>query len=295
MKSLLLGKDGQLGQDLHKSLSLLGEVHAFGKNDCNLNDQKRLTDVIRMINPEVIVNAAAYTKVDEAENNELLAHEVNTHALEHIGLNAKKINACVVHFSTDYVFDGKSKEPYKEDSLTQPINIYGLSKVLGEEKLRSCNKKHIILRTSWVVSPRGNNFLTSILKLAKNKKSLSVVCDQFGSPISTESLATNTCNLLQELFVRKENFPFGTYHLSSKGPVAWFDYAKFILDEAHRNKMSISLKSEDVLPVSSSDYKTLARRPTYSYLDSSLIQDTFNLNLPYWQDEIRKVIETMTN
>ncbi len=293
MKFILFGKDGQLGIDLHKYLKKYGEVDAFNKRDGDITDKVRISALINELQPDVIINAAAYTNVDEAETQTELANKINNLALEDIGKASKKIDALVIHFSTDYVFDGNSHEPYKEKDLTNPLNYYGQSKLSGEKKLKMTNPKHLILRTSWVASPHGKSFVNTILGLARTKKEISVIADQFGSPISTNSLALNTINLIKKYERSHENFSLGTFHFSSKGPTTWYEYAKFIVNEGKKKSLELKLEAENIIPINSLDYGNLAPRPPYSYLDCTLIEKTFDLSLPFWKDEISYIIDSV--
>jgi dTDP-4-dehydrorhamnose reductase len=290
MKILLTGKDGQVGFALHKKLASLGEVVATNRHELDLENSDAIRTFIEKIKPDIIINAAAYTEVDKAESEKLLAHQINAVAPQVLADKASELNIPIIHFSTDYVFDGLKHEPYLETDEANPQSVYGQTKWEGEEAIRH-HKKHIILRTSWVLSAHGQNFLKTILKLAQEKSSLNVVSDQVGTPTSSDLLANVTYNIVKTILKNTNFKDFGTYHVSSMGDTDWFHYACFIVDEAMRLGLKTTMTTKDIKPISSDLYPTLAKRPTNSRLDTSKIKKTFMLELPHWEEEVKKVLK----
>jgi dTDP-4-dehydrorhamnose reductase len=290
MKILLTGKDGQVGFALHKKLLPLGEVVATNRHELDLGNPEAIKTFIDKTKPDIIINAAAYTEVDKAESEKLLAHQINALAPQVLAEKASELNIPIIHFSTDYVFDGLKKEPYLETDETNPQSVYGQTKWEGEEAIRH-HKKHIILRTSWVLSAHGQNFLKTILKLAQEKSSLNVVSDQIGTPTSSDLLANVTYKIIKTILKNTNFNDFGTYHVTSMGNTDWFHYACFIVDEAMRLGLKETMTSKDIKPISSDLYPTLAKRPTNSRLDTTKIKKTFMLELPHWEEEVKKVLK----
>jgi len=233
MKILLTGRDGQVGFALHKKLASIGEVIATDRNELNLENSDAIRTFIEKIKPDMIINAAAYTDVDKAESDIELAYKVNAEAPKVLAEKASHLNIPMIHFSTDYVFDGLKNLPYVETDQTNPQSVYGQTKWKGEEAVRN-HKKHIILRTSWVLSSHGQNFLKTILKLIQEKSSLSIVSDQKGSPTSADAIADVTYKIIKTIFQNSSFEDFGTYHVVLEGETNWYQYACFITDEAMR-------------------------------------------------------------
>jgi dTDP-4-dehydrorhamnose reductase len=290
MKILLTGKDGQVGFALHKKLASLGEVVATNRHELDLGNLEAIKTFIDKTKPDIIINPAAYTQVDKAESEKLLAHQINAIAPKELAQKAFELNIPIIHFSTDYVFDGLKHEPYIETDQVNPQSVYGQSKWEGEEAIRH-HKKHIILRTSWVFGSHGQNFLKTILKLAQEKSSLNVVSDQMGTPTSSDLLANVTYNIVKTILKNTNFKDFGTYHVTSMGETDWFHYACFIVDEAMRLGLKTTMTSKDIKPISSDLYPTLAKRPTNSRLDTSKITKTFMLELPRWEEEVKKILK----
>jgi dTDP-4-dehydrorhamnose reductase len=290
MKILLTGKDGQVGFALHKKLVSVGEVIATNRNELDLENPDAIRAFIEKIKPDIIINAAAYTEVDKAETDIELAHKVNTEAPRVLAEEASQLNIPMIHFSTDYVFDGLKNEPYEETDQANPQSIYGKTKWQGEEAVRN-HKKHIILRTSWVFSSRGDNFLKTILKLLQEKTSLNIVSDQRGAPTSSEMIAEVTCNIVKTILNKTSFKDFGTYHVALEGETNWYQYARFITDEAIRLGLKTTMTSKDIKSTSSDAYPTLAKRPMNSRLNTTKIKKTFMLNLPSWEEEVAAVIK----
>jgi dTDP-4-dehydrorhamnose reductase len=265
-------------------------VIATNRHELDLANPDVIKFFIDKIQPDIIINPAAYTQVDKAESEKLLAHQINAIAPKILAVKASELNIPIIHFSTDYVFDGLKHEPYIETDQVNPQSVYGQSKWEGEEAIRH-HKKHIILRTSWVFGSHGQNFLKTILKLAQEKSSLNVVSDQMGTPTSSDLLAKVTYNIVKTILKNTNFKDFGTYHVTSMGNTDWFHYACFIVEEAMRLGLKTTMTSKDIKPISSDLYLTLAKRPTNSRLDTSEIKKTFMLELPHWEEEIKKVLK----
>ncbi len=290
MKILLTGKDGQVGFALHKKLMSLGEVIATNRHELDLANPDAIKAFIDKTKPDMIINPAAYTQVDKAESEKLLAHQINAIAPQVLAEKASELNIPIIHFSTDYVFDGLKVEPYAETDQANPQSVYGKSKWEGEEAVRK-HKKHIILRTSWVFSSHGQNFLKTILKLIQEKSSLNVVSDQIGTPTSSDALADVTYNIIKTILNNPNFKDFGTYHVTSMDDTDWFQYACFIVDEAIGLGLKTAMTSKDIKPISSDLYPTLVKRPMNSRLGIDKITKTFMLELPHWQEEVKKVLK----
>jgi len=292
MKILLTGKNGQLGFALQRSLAALGELVALGHAECDLADTAALRALIRGVKPDLIVNAAGYTAVDKAESEIAIAAAVNARAPGVIGEEAARLGACVVHYSTDYVFDGKKPTPYSEDDATHPLSVYGLTKRDGELALAASGARQLILRASWVAGVHGDNFAKTILRLATERDRLEVVADQFGVPTPAALLAESTAQLLRQLQREGlDNFAFGLYHLVPSGETHWHAYACFILEEALRSGKKLKLKAEHVKAITTAQYPTAAMRPANSRLDTTRLRRSFGLVLPSWQSGMRKVLQ----
>ena len=292
MKILLTGKDGQVGFALHKKLASLGELVATNRHELDLGNPEAIKAFIDKIQPDIIINPAAYTEVDKAESEKLLAHQINAIAPKVLAGKASELNIPIIHFSTDYVFDGLKHEPYIETDQVNPQSVYGQTKWEGEEAVRH-HKKHIIIRTSWVLSSHGQNFLKNILKLAQEKTSLNVVSDQIGTPTSSEALADVTYKIVKTIFNDPNFKDFGTYHMTLDNETNWYHYACFITDEAARLGLQTLMTSKDIKPISSDAYPTLAKRPMNSRLDTTKIKKTFMLELPHWEEEVKRTLKAL--
>ena len=290
MKILLTGKDGQVGFALQKKLASVGEVIATDRNELNLENSYAIITFIEKIKPDIIINAAAYTDVDKAESEIELAHKLNTEAPQVLAEKASQLDIPIIHFSTDYVFDGLKHEPYLETDQANPQSVYGQSKWEGEEAVRQ-HEKHIILRASWVFGSHGQNFLKTILKLSQEKSSLNVVSDQIGTPTSSAVLADVTYKIAKTILKNPNFTDFGTYHVTSMGDIDWFHYACFIVDEAMRLGLKTTMTSKDIKPISRDLYPTLAKRPFNSRLYTDKITKTFMLELPHWEEEVKRVLK----
>jgi dTDP-4-dehydrorhamnose reductase len=290
MNILLTGKDGQIGFALHKKLASIGEVIATNRNELNLENSDAIRIFIEKIKPDMIINAAAYTDVDKAESEIEMAHKVNTAAPKVLAEMASQLNIPMIHFSTDYVFDGLKNEPYLETDKANNQSVYGKTKWEGEEAVRQY-KKHIILRASWVFSSHGQNFLKTILKLIQEKSSLNIVSDQQGTPTSADKIADVTCKIIKTI-LKKPNFEdFGTYHVALDGETNWYQYACFINDEALRLGLKTTITSQDIKSISSDEYPTTAKRPMNSRLNTTKIKKTFMLELPDWKVEVAAILK----
>lgn len=291
MKILLTGKDGQVGFELMRTLAPLGELTAVGRADCDLEDGEALRTLVRAAAPDVIVNAAAYTAVDKAESEPGPAFAVNARAPGILGEEAARLGALVVHYSTDYVFDGAGQAPWTEADTPAPQSVYGSSKLAGERALAEACPGHLILRTSWVLGSHGGNFAKTMLRLAAERDRLTVVDDQFGAPTSAALLADLTAHLVRQ-YAREggDTFPYGTYHVAAAGETSWYAYARFVLEAAQQAGRRLRAGPDAVLPLTTAAYPAVARRPANSRLDTGLFRHTFGLRLPPWQDGVLEVL-----
>lgn len=286
MKILLFGKLGQLGWELNHLLASVGEVTSFSSKELDIKRLAELKSTINTIKPNIIVNASAYTAVDRAEREPEIAMQVNAYAPAVMAECAKKIGAVLIHYSTDYVFDGEKKIPYIETDKTNPLNVYGQSKLEGEQSISQVGGVHITLRTSWVYSLRGDNFVTKILSWARQKETLRIVTDQIGSPTWVQTLA----DITRTMIVNSKPDPLnyfsirrGIYHLGGLGSVSRFDFAREIL----RLMPTGEFVTEKLTPALTSDFPTPARRPLYTALDCSHFASVFNLGLTPWEDALK--------
>ena len=295
MRIILTGKDGQIGFALHKKLSSLGEVIATDRHELDLENSEAIKGFVDKIKPDIIINSAAYTDVDRAESEQLLAHQINAIAPKVFAEKASELNIPMIHFSTDYVFDGLKNEPYVETDQANPQSIYGLTKWMGEEAIHTY-KKHIILRTSWVFSYRGQNLLKTILKLIQEKSSLNIVSNQQGAPTSANTIADVTYKIIKTILKNPNFEDFGTYHFALEGETSWYQYACFINYEAVRLGLKTTMTSQDITPILSDEYPTEAKRPMNSRLNMTKIKKTFMLELPDWEAEVAAMLKlALTN
>ncbi len=301
LKILLTGKNGQLGRELISSLKPLGEVVALSHAEMDLTKPEEIRGAIRGVRPQLIVNAAAYTAVDQAESEEAIARAVNADAPGLMAEEAKIIGAAMVHYSTDYVFDGSKTSPYLETDPTNPINAYGRTKLAGEEAVRNSGATHLIFRTAWVYGREGKNFLRTILRLATQREELKIVRDQIGAPTASQDIALGTAEALSRIYAPKENaLAFsavsGTYHLTAGGQTNWYEFAKAILEEAAGSAAdpwlaiatnAQSLITRTVVPITAADYPTPAKRPAYSVLSNDRLARTFGIKLQDWRAQLQ--------
>ena len=290
MKILLTGSKGQVGFELNKKLSAMGEVIATDREELDLTNLNAIRTFIDQTRPDIIINPAAYTAVDKAESEPDLAYQINTLAPEVLAEKASEINIPLIHFSTDYVFDGLKKEAYVETDKTNPKSIYGKTKCEGEEKIRT-HAKHIILRTSWVFGSHGHNFLKTMLRLLQEKDSLNVVGDQWGSPASATMLADVTFKIVDTIIKNKNFNDYGTYHVTSDGETNWQQYASLIASELIKLNVKIKCGPDQIHSIPTSEYLTAAKRPLNSRLNTDKIKKTFMLELPHWESEVKKVLK----
>ena len=289
MKLLLTGRKGQLGFELARTLAPLGDVLALDRGGCDLSDPDSIRRAIQSYKPDVIVNAAAYTAVDRAESRPDDAHAINAHAVGVIGEEAQRINARVIHYSTDYVFDGTASRPYTELDTPNPLSVYGRSKLAGELALQRSGASYLILRTSWVVGAHGSNFVRTILRLARERDRLDVVDDQLGAPTSAAMLAQVTASILPRL-MQEPNLA-GLYHLTASGETSWFRLAKHVLRTAIAHGELLRTRPESVVPISSSAYAAAATRPLNSRLDCTKLRTAFGIELPHWATALQPVLD----
>jgi dTDP-4-dehydrorhamnose reductase len=292
MKILLTGSKGQVGFELNKKLSALGEVIATDREELDLTNPDAIKKFIDQTKPDIIINPAAYTAVDKAESESDLAYLINVTAPEILAEKARELDIPLIHFSTDYVFDGLKKEAYVESDETNPQSVYGKTKCEGEEKVRT-HEKHIILRTSWVFGVHGNNFLKTMLRLFKEKESLNIVRDQWGSPASSSMLADVTFKIIDTIIKNKNFNDYGTYHVTNDGETNWFEYASLIATELIKLNANIKCGPDQIHSILTSEYPTAAKRPLNSRLNTDKLKKTFMLELPDWESEVKKVREVI--
>ncbi|MDR2186742.1 MAG: dTDP-4-dehydrorhamnose reductase [Azonexus sp.] len=296
MTILLLGKDGQVGWQLQRSLAPHGPVVACGRGECDLADPAALRRVLREVKPDIIVNAAAYTAVDKAEAEPELAMRLNTEAPGLLAAEAAASGALLVHYSTDYVFDGSKTTPWVEDDPTGPLGVYGRSKLAGEAAIRAAACRALIFRTSWVFGARGGNFVKTILRLAREKESLDVVDDQIGSPTPAALIATVT-GLVLALLRRGKALAAGEsrlYHLAAANPLSWRAFAQTIVEQASATPgFDLRLKAEAIRAITTADYPTPARRPANSRLDCQRLENDFDLQMPDWQPYLQRMLQLL--
>jgi dTDP-4-dehydrorhamnose reductase len=290
MKILLTGKHGQVGFELQRALAVLGEVVAVDQADCDLADAAAIRALVRSVQPTAIISPAAYTAVDKAESEIDLARAINAVAPGVFGAEAEKLGALVLHYSTDYVFDGTLDRPYVESDATHPQGVYGLTKRDGEVALAAATPRHVILRTSWVVGAHGGNFAKTMLRLAAERDSLNVVADQWGAPTSAALLADVTAHLLRQWQAASERFPYGLYHCAAGGQTNWCDYARYVVEQAVQAGKPIKATPDKIQAITTADYPTPAKRPANSRLNCTKFKQTFGLELPHWQAGLSHIL-----
>ena len=292
MNILLLGKNGQVGWELQRSLALLGQVTALdfdSSEHCgDFSQPDKVADTVRALRPQVIVNAAAHTGVDKAESEPDLAQLLNATTPGVLAQEAAKTGALLVHYSTDYVFDGSGSRPWTESDAPAPLSVYGRTKWEGEQLIEQSGAQHLILRTSWVYAARGGNFAKTMLRLAQERERLTVIDDQWGAPTGADLLADVTAHAIRHLQARPQDA--GLYHVAAGGETNWNLYAKHVLAQAQQAQPAIKLKATEVAPVPTSDFPTPAVRPHNSRLDTRKLQTTFGLTLPPWQQGVARMV-----
>ncbi|MGY6269071.1 dTDP-4-dehydrorhamnose reductase [Achromobacter denitrificans] len=291
MKILLLGKNGQVGRELRRTLAPLGELAALGRDGADLCDPDGLRSALSAHRPDVIVNAAAYTAVDMAETDRETAAQVNAQAVSILARHARATNVLLVHYSTDYVFDGASKRPYVEADSPNPLNVYGATKLAGERAIRDAGCDALVFRTGWVHSTHGKNFLKTILRLAQTRESLDVVSDQHGAPTSAGLIADTTALAIRRHLEGK--LPAGTYHLSAAGSASWHAYARYIVAGATARGAALALAPERIRAVATGDYPAAAQRPRSSLLDTALLSRALNVPPPIWTAHVDLALDQL--
>ena len=299
---LVTGKDGQVGFELLRSLAGLGQMIAVARQQMDLSDPDAIRRVVRETKPDLIVNAAAYTAVDRAESEPEQAQAVNRTAPGILAEEAKRLGAALIHYSTDYVFDGAKDSPYTEDDKPRPINVYGRTKLEGERAIQAVGGPHLILRTSWIYGARGNNFLLTILRLARERDELAIVDDQIGAPTWSRALAQATCDILKRLGYGRPGFDEacvergGLYHLSAAGQTSWYGFAAAILAHAASARPGQSTIALDRVPmlkaIPTAEYPLPARRPRYSALANAKLQRAFGLAIPDWETSLTECMSS---
>lgn len=294
MKILLFGKDGQVGWELQRSLLIVGDIIASEQHELDFENPDAVRGWVRRHQPDIIVNAAAYTAVDRAESEPDKARRINAEAVGVLAEEANRLDAWLVHYSTDYVFDGKKNGPYLEDDLPNPLSVYGLTKLEGEARIRERHAKHFIFRTSWVFAARGNNFAKTILRLARERETLNVIADQHGAPTSAELLADVTALALHRTLHKERSADLaGTYHVVAGGETTWHDYAHYVLAVAREKGIALKTAPEKVLPITTEAYPLPAKRPRNSRLTTSKLTGVFGLHLPDWRIHVHRLIEEL--
>ena len=292
MKILLFGSSGQVGWELLRSLAPLGELVALNSHSrehpADFSRPEALAQTVRAVAPDVIVNAAAHTAVDKAESEPALAHAINAEAPGVLAREAAASGAWLVHYSTDYVFDGSGTRPWREDDSTGPLSVYGRTKLEGEQRVRASGCRHLILRTSWVYAARGGNFARTMLRLAAERERLTVIDDQVGAPTGADLLADVTAHAIRSAARAPELS--GTYHAAAAGDTSWHGYARLVIEWARAEGRAIKVAPEAIVPVPSSAYLLPARRPLNSRLDTRRLQQTFGLTMPPWQAGVLRML-----
>ncbi len=292
MKILLLGKNGQVGWELQRSLAPLGEVLALDRHSTDgcgdLSQPERLAQTVRDWRPDVIVNAAAHTAVDKAQSEPELARCLNATAPAALALAAAEVGAWLVHYSTDYVFNGQGDQPWQEGDATGPLSVYGQTKLEGEQAIAASGCKHLIFRTSWVYAARGGNFAKTMLRLAAERERLTVIDDQHGAPTGADLIADVTAHAIRSAM--QQPALGGLYHLVAAGQTSWHGYASHVIAQARQLRPELELKVQEIAPVSTSAFPTPAQRPLNSRLATQRLQQAFGLTLPHWQQGVNRLL-----
>ncbi|MCH8181297.1 MAG: dTDP-4-dehydrorhamnose reductase [Proteobacteria bacterium] len=304
MNILLLGSGGQVGWELQRALAPLGQLHAFDAHSpgpdaaphlrADFTQPEQVLEIIRIVQPDVIVNAAAHTAVDKAEAEPELARLINATTPGLIAQEAARLGALLVHYSTDYVFDGSGATPWSEDDPVAPLGVYGRTKLEGEQQILQSGCRHLIFRTSWVYGARGGNFAKTMLRLARERDQLHVIDDQIGAPTGADLLADVTAHAIRHLLPpmrRNDLTQSGIYHLAADGETSWYGYARFVLERAQRAGNVLKAGLAQMQPIPSSAYPTPARRPHNSRLDTTRLRNTFGLCLPHWETGVARMLD----
>jgi dTDP-4-dehydrorhamnose reductase len=292
MKILLLGKNGQVGWELQRSLAPLGKVLALDRHSApwcgDLSQPERLAQTVRDYRPDVIVNAAAHTAVDKAESEPELARCLNATAPEALAKAAAEVGAWLVHYSTDYVFNGQGDQPWQEGATTAPLSVYGQTKLEGEQAIATACSKHLIFRTSWVYAARGGNFAKTMLRLAGDRERLTVIDDQHGAPTGADLIADVTAHAIRRVWQQEDLA--GVYHLVAAGETTWYGYASHVIAKARLINPDLVLKVNEIAPVSTASFPTPAQRPLNSRLSTHKLQQAFGVVLPPWQQGVDRML-----
>ncbi len=292
MRILLLGKNGQVGWELQRSLAPLGELIALDRHSTDycgdLSRPEHLAATVQTLRPDVIVNAAAYTAVDKAESDRETAYAINATAPQAIAQAAAETGAMLVHYSTDYVFDGSGDTPWTETGVPAPLSVYGASKLAGERAIVASGALHLIFRTSWVYAARGGNFAKTMLKLAQEREALSVINDQIGAPTGADLLADITAHAISQLAIKPQLS--GLYHLAAAGETSWYSYAKHVFAQAQERGIQLKLDSAQFKAIPTSAYPTAAQRPLNSRLNCAKLESNFGLSIPHWQRGVDRML-----
>lgn len=286
---LLLGMHGQVGRELQRSLPLLGDLHSVGRAECDLADADAVGRLLQSVKPDILVNAAAFTAVDRAETEIEAAFAINADLPAALAAYCATSGALLVHYSTDYVFDGEKSAAYVESDTRAPISQYGLSKAAGEDAIANSGCRHLLLRTSWVYSVHGGNFAKTILNLARSRDALSIVADQFGAPTSADTIAIATTHAIHDILRGRADG--GIYHLTAAGETTWHGYACFLIEHARRLGMALQLAPENISAIPAAAYPLPAKRPGNSRLSTRKFQNTFDLVLPDWPSGIIRMLQ----
>ena len=296
MKIVLFGRGGQVGRELEQVLPSLGRLVACGRDEADLERPDTVREVLRRESPDIVVNAAAYTAVDKAESEPERARQINADSVGLMADEVAKRGGWLVHYSTDYVFDGTKSGSYIEADPTVPLNVYGATKRVGEQLVEASGCRHLIFRTSWVYAAHGSNFIRTILRLSQEREELSVVDDQVGAPTSAARIAAVTATAIGRLAGKEEEMPApGLYHLAASGATSWHGLAELVVDAARTAGLPMRVTSDRIRPIPSSAWPQAARRPANSRLDTTRLRSTFDVTLPAWQDDVRQVIATLTH
>lgn len=299
MKILVTGKHGQVGHALQQALSDKHEVVAVDREQMDLSDTQAIRNVIASIRPDVIINPAAYTAVDKAETEQAMAHAINAVAPGVIAEAAATVGAGLIHFSTDYVYEGNKSSPYLETDPVNPLSVYGKTKLAGERAIQAVGLPHLILRTSWVYGAHGKNFLKTILRLSAERDQLKIVADQWGAPTSSTAIA-NAVDVVLATWDMRDQTKSGIYHFTNTGSTSWFGFAQAILQSYESQALALNLpalkiKSDTVVPITTADYPTPAARPANSRLDNTKLHTTFGVALPAWESSLQAVMQQLPN
>ena len=297
MKILILGAHGQVGWELARTLPALAPVDAWDRASADLEDLDGLAAKVRRAAPAIIVNAAAYTDVDRAESEPGRAYRVNAEAVEVLSACAKELDGYLIHYSTDYVFDGTKESPYVETDRPNPLGVYGQTKLAGEEAIRRSGCRHLLFRTSWVFAARGRNFPRTILRRAAEEEELRIVEDQFGAPTRASLIAGITRRALERVVEGKpgEDGPAGTYHIASRGETSWYEYARFLLEEALKHGYKTRLRGEGILPIPTSEFPRPAMRPGNSRLNTGKLESWLGVTPEPWQTGVAAAVREIVS